>query len=215
MRLLQTYPLVQGPAYRDSNQRARVEEELAAAVDAIRWPEGASDFTILGEKHANGVVPIKKRFVESLLDRGWRGQEKFPRSADGSKVEVYPGAFDVWRDLEDGLGAVVAEWETGNVSSSHRSINRMVRAIMENHAVAGYLIVPSRSLYEFLTDRIGNFQELRPYFQVWAGLPISHGYLAVMEVEHNSINSAAAPIPKGKDGNAKKGEVEAIEETFG
>jgi len=29
------------------------------------------------------------------------------------------------------------------------------------------LVLPSRKLYPYLTDRIGNYEELEPYFDVW------------------------------------------------
>ena len=167
------------------------------------WPPSPQShrFTIRPERHGNGVLPIKNGFVDVLTRRGWRPQVRYPRDPNGGATEVLPGAFDVWLDLDDGT-AVVAEWETGNISSSHRSINRMARALMEQRVIAGYLVVPSRELYEYLTDRIGNFRELEPYFALWAHLPIGDGALSVIEVEHDAIDPDVRAIPKGKDGNA-------------
>lgn len=61
------------------------------------------------------------------------------------------------------FGAVALEWETGNVSSSHRSLNKMSLGLLKGVLAAGILVVPSRELYKYLTDRIGNFEELAPY----------------------------------------------------
>ncbi|HFW5354595.1 TPA: hypothetical protein ACIBXN_005214, partial [Salmonella enterica subsp. diarizonae serovar 48:i:z] len=69
--------------------------------------------------------------------------------------------------------------------------------------LGGTLILPSREMYPFLTDRIGNYQELSPYFNVWRNFNIANGYLSVIEVEHDEIDVNAPLIPKGTDGRAK------------
>lgn len=64
-------------------------------------------------------------------------------------------------------GAKVAiEWETGNISSSHRSMNKLGIALMGGVIQIGVLIVPSRDLYDHLTDRIGNIGELSGYLSM-------------------------------------------------
>jgi|SRR5882672_3356833 len=189
--------------YKSSEVRRRVERDLGEAINAVVWPPGSKSFRIPPGKHLNGVVPIKNGFVAKLIEQGWRGQEKFPKASDDTALEVLPGAFDVWLDLGR-MAAAIAEWETGNISSSHRSINRMTRAIMEGHAIAGYLVVPSRSLYPHLTDRIGNFRELTPYFRLWRKLPLGASLLAIIEVEHDDLDPTVEPIPKGSDGNAMR-----------
>lgn len=203
MRLRQIVPIVASNKFGQNPNRVRVEQDLRDAVAAIVWPvdTSTSRFTIRPDRHGNGVLPIKNGFVEVLTRKGWRPQERYPRDPNGGSAEVLPGAFDAWLDLEDGT-AVVAEWETGNISSSHRSINRMARALMERRVIAGYLIVPSRALYEYLTDRIGNYRELQPYFELWKHLPIGDGALTVIEVEHDATNPNISAIPKGRDGNA-------------
>lgn len=55
-------------------------------------------------------------------------------------------------------------------------------------------------MYKYLTDRVGNFQELKPYFNIWKNFNIKDGFLAVFEIEHDAINNNAPPIPKGTDG---------------
>ena len=59
------------------------------------------------------------------------------------------------------------EWETGNISSSHRAINRLLLGHRQKILVGGVLIVPTRNLYRYLTDRVGNFAELESYFDLW------------------------------------------------
>ncbi|WP_373364968.1 hypothetical protein [Bacillus amyloliquefaciens] len=52
------------------------------------------------------------------------------------------------------------------------------------------LILPSREMYTHLTDRVGNYRELSPYFDVWrkANYPIKQGFLAVIEIEHDKLS---------------------------
>lgn len=94
------------------------------------------------------------------------------------------------------------EWETGNISSSHRSVNRLLRGLSDGVLLGGILIVPSRSLYHYLTDRVGNIDELRPYIPLWRRYPLSRGVLAFVIVEHDGTDPAVPRIPKGTDGRA-------------
>jgi hypothetical protein len=55
-----------------------------------------------------------------------------------------------------------------------------------------------------LTDRIGNFAEIEPYFPVWKNLNISSGVLGVIEIEHDDLSLDVPPIRKGTDGRALK-----------
>jgi hypothetical protein len=59
------------------------------------------------------------------------------------------------------------EWETGNVSSSHRSLNKLVLGIQRGLLVGGALIVPTKHMYRYLTDRVGNYEELAPFFDFY------------------------------------------------
>jgi len=68
----------------------------------------------------------------------------------------------------------------------------------------GVLILPSRNMYQYLTDRVGNFAEIEPYFNIWKNLKISKGLLAVIEIEHDALSKDVPPITKGTDGRALK-----------
>lgn len=105
--------------------------------------------------------------------------------------------------LGDGTYYAV-EWETGNISSSHRALNRIILGMMEGHLRGGFLVLPSRSMYYYLTDRIGNYQELEPYFKVWRELnkSIPNGTLQIIEIEHDGVSKDIPPIKKGTDGRA-------------
>ena len=94
------------------------------------------------------------------------------------------------------------EWETGNISSSHRAINKMAVGILKKILVGGALIVPTREMYNYLTDRVGNFPELEPYFPLWRALHVEEGLLVVIVIEHDAVSRAVPRIPKGTDGRA-------------
>ncbi len=112
-----------------------------------------------------------------------------------------PFRFDAVKAYGDGTRFGL-EWETGNISSSHRSINRILRARHEGIIVGGALILPTRHLYRYLTDRVGNFEELKPYFDIWRQHAWSSGVLAIFAVEHDGTDSSVPRIEKGTDGRA-------------
>jgi len=111
-----------------------------------------------------------------------------------------PGPMDATYQVKDRLFCV--EWETGNISSSHRSVNKMALGIMKKTLIGGALILPTREMYQYLTDRIGNFRELSPYFPLWKSLNIEEGLLLVIAIEHDAVSDKAPRIPKGTDGRA-------------
>ncbi len=179
----------------------------------------------------NGVVPLRQQFRANLeASSGWRAEEPlsfkeyFEKIRGKNKHELiarYPipsasaapsdlhegvGDFDFWFKSDTGFRTVV-EWETGNISSSHRSLNKMCLALMGGLVDAAVLIVPSFYLYPHLTDRIGNIRELQPYFYFWGrvGQLIESGLLAVAEVEQDGLIKSTDVrdfIPTGADGNA-------------
>lgn len=94
------------------------------------------------------------------------------------------------------------EWETGNISSSHRALNKMALGLLKGKLAAGVLIVPSRRLYKYLTDRVGNIDEIAPYFDLWRCIPCAEGVLEVIAVEQDAESLSVRRISKGTDGRA-------------
>ena len=180
----------------------------------------------------NGVLPLRQMFRRHLIGSlDWKEEEPLDLSEyfavtrtnkDLEKIFLYPsgesltdplhegvGEFDFWFQSKDGF-RVVIEWETGNISSSHRSLNKMCLALMGGLVDAAVLIVPSDELRHHLTDRIGNTTELQPYFYFWQGVAprIEKGLMAIIEVEHDNLIKSTDLrdfIPSGKDGNARRG----------
>jgi hypothetical protein len=94
------------------------------------------------------------------------------------------------------------EWETGNVSSSHRALNKMALGILNGVLIGGALILPSRAMYRYLTDRVGNYDEIEPYFPLWKSLKVGRGLMVVFEIEHDAVSRDVPRIKKGTDGRA-------------
>jgi len=176
------------------------------------------------EWQRNGVKPIKKQFLERMKAAKWRSEEPLSLDEEIAKATgrepwiTYPertpltevlhagvGGLDFWvKSREERIGI---EWETGNISSSHRSMNKLCLSLMYGLLDACVLIVPSRLMYEHLTDRIGNWKELSPYLTLWkhAGSGVKRGLLAVTIVEHDSLNEMIPYIGRGRDGRSAEG----------
>jgi len=185
-----------------------------------------------GKTLRNGVRPLRDQFRRRLVSAEWRAEQpmelseyfgklrkaglltsfvKYPAATEIIKDELLNenvGDFDFWFKTRNGFRTVV-EWETGNISSSHRSLNKMCLALMGDLADAAVLIVPSTKLYPHLTDRIGNIRELQPYFYFWrmVGTLSKAGLLCVIEVEHDELfdsKDCREFVPTGSDGNSRR-----------
>lgn len=170
--------------------------DIRSAIGNVVWPEKSRKFTIRPTRDGNGVLPIKVGFMRKLKSLGWKLEER-PVLAQG----LGPGKVDALKRLTDGR-QFAAEWETGNISSSHRALNKICMGMIEGHLAGGVLILPDRELYHFLTQRIGNYKELSPYFPVYRHLKSIDGLLSVFAVSFDRTASDVALIPKGLDGHS-------------
>jgi hypothetical protein len=177
--------------------------EIRAAIAGVHWPPGSGAFTIYPESGkksgmGNGVVPIKVAFIEQLHQHNWTPEAPFPVPAalGGSSF----GPMDAAKNF-DGKPFIV-EWETGNISSSHRALNKIAVGLLRAAVAGGVLVVPTKEFAQYLTDRIGNVWELRSYVQMWKALPVPVGYLGIFTVEHDATSIQVPRITKGTDGRA-------------
>lgn len=176
--------------------------EIQTAIKRIEYPIGSGGFHLrsdsVGRKRGegNGVKPIKEAFQKYLHSKNWEIESRVEIAARRSV-----GAIDVAKKIP-GSGIIAVEWETGNISSSHRSVNKMALGIMKNILLAGVLILPTRNMYKYLTDRVGNFEELSPYFELWQSLHVENGILAIIAIEHDGTLDDIDRIPKGTNGRA-------------
>jgi hypothetical protein len=85
----------------------------------------------------------------------------------------------------------------------------MILAMLQSRAQQGVLVLPGRQMARYLTDRVGNWEELLPYRElhemIGRDVLASHdipGRLLAFVVEHDKLDTAAPRITKGTDGRA-------------
>ncbi len=196
MKILRIEFLIQKGPFSHSPEMDQILEETKNAVLSVNWPEGSDKFILHPLKKANGVVPIKENFLKYLVQNNWMLEHPMMIAA-----RQRPGKIDAVKSLPNDRFFAV-EWETGNISSSHRALNKIAVGLLDGILAGGILVLPSRNMYQYLTDRVGNFAEIEPYFPIWRNLQIHDGVLAVIEIEHDAISSDIPPIRKGTDGRA-------------
>ena len=200
MKIVRTERIIDAGKFSSSDSWRMIEGQIYAAIRSIEWPLGSGSFTLYDEPgkkrgKGSGVVPIKKACMKALRSWGWQLETPVDIAA-----RKQPGPMDATCKVDDRLFCV--EWETGNVSSSHRAINKMALGIVKRILIGGALIVPTREMYKYLTDRIGNFPEIEPYFPLWKALQVDEGLLAIIAIEHDAVSNAVPRIMKGTDGRA-------------
>jgi hypothetical protein len=203
VKVVEYHDLLNESLFQTSDTLIQAWHEIEVAINATDWPHGSGTFTIYPESgkkrgQGNGVKPIKLPCMSSLKAQGW-DVEKLPDL--GSSV-LRTGDLDALKNTSDGY--IAFEWETGNISSSHRAINKLLLTMQETNTLGSFLVIPSDILKPYLTDRIGNIGELRPYFPLWRNLPDISGAMRVIVVEHDNTSFDVPRIPKGTDGRAKQ-----------
>jgi len=208
-----------------------IHKSYVRSIQSIDFPEGANSLKLRrkvrrpdGQWNRNGVIYLKRRFLDHMVNaENWHAEVGFDLGKDrvppdlrlypSSKLHREPitskfGGFDLLTTAPAGTHVAI-EWETGNISSSHRSMNKLAIALTTGKIQVGILVVPSRNLYEHLTDRIGNIGELSGYLSMWKDLEarVERGLLAISVVEHDSLtdDQAFPYLPAGKDGRAREG----------
>lgn len=200
MKIVHIETLLARGTYSLSTEWSQLRMNILKEIQTIDWPPGSGQFTIYpqsGKKRGegNGVTRIKDGFVQRLVAAGWKAEEPLDIATNRK-----PGKLDLVNYYK---GKVVAvEWETGNISSSHRALNKMAVGLLKGKLDAGLLVVPSRELYQYLTDRVGNFEELEPYTDLWKALNVADGILEIIVIQQDSESFEVPRIPKGTDGRA-------------
>jgi len=225
MKIVREETLLSCGKYAASAEWKKTRKSLYKAITEVDWPRGAGTFTIYPESgkkrgRGNGVKPIKLGLMDELQRQGWQLEEPLgiailnrpeeedePAPQPGKKKPAKkkarkkkPGNLDAV--LYTDYGPVALEWETGNISSSHRALNKMALGLLKGVLACGILVVPSRELYKYLTDRIGNMDELEPYLELWRSIPCKEGVLEIVAIEHDATSAKVKRIPKGTSGRA-------------
>lgn len=195
MKIVREVSLISVGNFEESKDWSVVRDEIRSAISQIVYLPSASSFTINRTPHGNGVKPIKDACMTVLKDRySWKLETQVIYATRS------PGKVDATKVIDNYLFAL--EWETGNISSSHRAVNKMVLGLLRGVFLGAALVLPSRKLYAYLTDRIGNYEELEPYFDVWRAVRIEEGFLGIFVIEHDQIDNSVPRITKGTDGRA-------------
>jgi hypothetical protein len=202
LKLVNTEILVDKGNFSSSEDWLNIRDDVEAAIMSMEWPLGSGKFVLYDEQgkgrgKGNGVKPIKEMFASRLCGRGdrWKRETEMMIPA-----RLKPGKIDISTKVNDRVFGI--EWETGNISSSHRALNKLAMGLLNGFLIGGILITPTRKMYNYLTDRVGNFEELSPYFPIWKSIPISEGLLAVIAVEHDEVSKKAPKFHKGTNGRA-------------
>lgn len=195
MKLVHIEHLIHKGAFAQSATAASIDNHIKQGIRQVYWPPTSGAFTLLEKRKGNGVKPIKNDFVAHLSGQNWQLEKRMRLTSDSQ-----PGKIDAVYELTDGRHFAV-EWETGNISSSHRALNKMALGIQEGCLAGGALILPSGAMYPYLTDRIGNYPEIMPYFPLWKK-NTNDGILSIYVIEHDNLSPDAPAIPKETDGRA-------------
>lgn len=199
MKIVRIEPIGTGQWLRQRASWQKINQQVIQAIRGTDWPHGTGKFSIFpqsGKKRGegNGVVPIKYPCISALVSNSWKA-EAFPQLPPGV---LTPGDFDAMITIPE--GNVVFEWETGNISSSHRAINKIL-ATLGTVICSAYLVLPNKELAKYLTDRIGNFEELMPYFDLFRR-ECPDAPFDIISITYDEISSHVPKIPKGNDGRA-------------
>ena len=231
MKWLRTLVLFDKGNVISSSDWQTIHESYVRAILSIDHPVGSGSLKLKRKTRLpnsqwsrNGVGYLRSRFLGHMKGaEGWQAEGNVDLGRDRVQppIKLYPslesyrapitsdfGGFDFVTTAPSGT-KVAIEWETGNISSSHRSMNKLAIALGNGIVQAGVLILPSRNLYEHLTDRIGNIGELSGYLSMWESLKssVERGLMAVTVVEHDALtDDASFPyLPMGNDGRAREG----------
>lgn len=231
MKHLRTLVIFDRGGMADTSDWKAIYKSYVKSIRSIDFPEGSGKLTLRskfkrpdGQWDRNGVVYLKRRFLDHMVNKEhWKAEVSFDLGSGRTppKLLLYPsmkphyepitsdfGGFDFVTTAPKGTHVAI-EWETGNISSSHRSMNKLAIALSSGKIQTGVLIVPSRKLYEHLTDRIGNIGELSGYLTMWKNLEVrvKRGLLAISIVEHDFLSDVPdfPYLPSGKDGRALEG----------
>lgn len=161
------------------------------------------------EKYINSVSPIKNGLINLLHDEyGWE-KEKHLMALTGEgntgstnkRRKGSGGGIDVYKEFsqDEFSFRVGIEFETGNVASVHRSLNKLSLGEKNKELDLIVLVLPVFDLSYYLTDRVANYEEIERYFPLFEDRPfIAFGF----DAEEYSPDF---PIfVKGNDGNSKK-----------
>lgn len=175
-------------------------DEVKMSICSPIWPMTSDHFTINNSnKNINGVVPIKELCYIMLEEKfNWYREKPL----DVFRLEKKKGGpIDVYKKFKNQVTVerVGLEFETGNISSAHRSMNKLLLGIKRDELDLAIILMPISKLSYYLTERVANFEELEPYFEITESYPF-----VFIGFDAEEYSSVVPIIPKGKDGMSKR-----------
>ncbi|SEI46384.1 Restriction endonuclease BamHI [Dyadobacter koreensis] len=197
MKIVKENFFISKGSFSESEKFQEILKDIRDGIALVNNPFSSQNFKINPVRRGNGVKPIKNNLIVHLGQRDWLHEQRI-KIVNG----MAPGPIDSVIKTE--FGHFALEWETGNISSSHRALNKMAVGMIEKNIIGGILILPTKDLSQYLTDRVGNYEELESYFVMYNNLNLTEGILGVISVTYDEIDADVPLIPKGQDGNSKK-----------
>jgi hypothetical protein len=138
MKIVHEETLMNYGAIGETEEWRTIHTEIREAIAAVVWPPSSKQFVINPTLHGNGVKPIKDGCLLASRNKfGWKLETPiFIRETRK------PGKVDALRSTTH--GDVVFEWETGNISSSHRALNKITLGLINGLIIGGILVLPTR-----------------------------------------------------------------------
>ena len=149
------------------------------------------------EKNYNGVIPLKDGCYKMLEEEFLWYREKpllTLSQSKGGPIDVYKEFMSPFECIRVGL-----EFETGNISSAHRSMNKLSLGLANNELDLAVILMPVSSLSYYLTDRVSNYEELEPYFDLVKKYPF-----IFIGFDAEAYSDCFPALPKGKDGMSER-----------
>ncbi len=176
----------------------RAYAEITKSIKSVTWPAGSRKFTINNsEKNINGVVPLKESCYV-MLEKNYSWFREKPLKVLKEEKEK-GGPIDVYKEFADNsplaLKRVGLEFETGNISSAHRSLNKLLLGQNRKELDLSVIMMPVKALAYYLTDRVTNYEELEPYFE-----NVKRAAFIFIGFDADAYDPSAPIIPKGPDG---------------
>lgn len=146
--------------------------------------------------HCNGVAPVKEECYRILEEEYlWYREKPLSYFHDDAQKG---GPIDVYKEFYGdryGILRVGLEFETGNISSAHRSMNKLCVGCRKDEIDLAMLMMPIKKMSYYLTDRVSNYEELEPYFNLLDDYPF-----VVFGFDAEVYSKDAPYLAKGKDG---------------
>ena len=196
MKIAKQYVSVMAEYFIRTNElAAQAFQEVRSAVLHNVTP--GSDHFILNCtcKNCNGVVPVKERCYQILEEEfGWYREKPLLYFHEDAQKG---GPIDAYKEFttERSVFRAGLELETGNISSAHRSMNKLCVGIEKGELDLAMLRMPVKKMSFYLTDRVSNYEELEPCFLLLDKVPF-----VVFGFDAEEYSADVPFLPKGKDG---------------